>query len=178
MAAMMLPSKMILYFKDGKVQSEIGTGAIFKTIIVTDKATESGFQLLKIVNKKYILKLDSAGIQQNAYDIFKEVKVTATNETKEIAGYVCKKALVETGTGKKFEVFYCPNLGPKAANWFNPYKEIDGMIMEYHYKQYNLDMKFVAVKVTADPVKDEFFVEPKGYEPITKEKMAEIFENF
>ena len=177
-AAMMLPSKMELRFKGGKTLSELGTGSIFKTSIITDAATKTGFQLLKVVNKKYILKLDSIGIQENAFKVFPEIKITQTPDVKEIAGYDCKKAIVELVGGKKFEVFYCPEIGPKNANWFNPFKGLEGMLMEYNYKDFNIEMKFSAIQVNGDAIEDAVFSEPKGYEPITKEKMSEIFESF
>lgn len=177
-AAMMFPSKMEFKFKGGKTLSELGTGTIFKTSIITDAASRNGFQLLKVVNKKYILKLDSIGIKENALKVFPEIKITPTSEVKEIAGYECKKAIVEVSPGKKFDVFYCPEIGPKNANWFNPFKGLDGMLMEYNYKDFNIEMRFTAVKVLGDPVDDSQFMEPKGYEPITKEKMSEIFESF
>ncbi len=174
----MLPSKMKLVFKDGKIQSELGTGSIFKTTIVADMATQSGFQLLKVVNKKYILNLDSIGIAENAKKIFDNITITPTEETKEIAGFISKKAIIKTATGKTFEIFYCPNIGSKNPNWFNPFKGIDGVLTEYKYKEYNIDMVFTAVKIVSEAIDTSIFVQPKGYEPISKEKMAEIFESF
>jgi hypothetical protein len=50
--------------------------------------------------------------------------------------------------------------------------------MEYNYKDFNIEMKFSAIQVNGDAIEDAVFSEPKGYEPITKEKMSEIFENF
>jgi len=177
-AAMLLPSKMEFRFKDGKTLSELGTGSIFKTSIITNATSKSGFQLLKVVNKKYILKLDSVGIRENATRVFPQLKITYTSEVKEIAGYECKKALAALPGGKTFEVYYCPEIGPADANWFNPFKGLGGMLMEYNYKDFNIEMKFSAVRVSAEPVEDALFSEPKGYDSITKEKMSEIFESF
>lgn len=178
-AAMMMPTKMELYFKGSKTQTQLGKGSIFKTTIVTDQASHDGFQLLKVLNKKYILKLDSNGVKENADKVFGKVTYELVNETKEIAGYECKKAKISTENGKSFDIFYTEALGnPNNPNWFNPYKGINGMLMEYSYKDYNIDMRFSATKVELKSVEDVIFEEPKGFEPITKEKMSEIFESF
>ena len=109
-----------------------------------------------------------------------DIKVEQYEETKEIAGYECKKAVInvesDDGTKTSFIVYYTNELGGSALNFDNPmFKEIDGVLMEFEMEQGPMTMKLEAVSVKKENVPDSDFVVPDGYQELTKEQMQNMF---
>jgi len=178
--ASMLPSEMTLRFKDNKTAGELVAGmGIFQTSLIANPKTKIVHQLLKLMNQKYVLTSDSSGIK-SLYSELPEMKITKTDETKEIAGYHCKKAIVifEGDVKEEFNIFYTDKINIKNSNWCTPFLEIDGVLLEYEVRKYNYRMKLKAIEVIKEDVADSFFEIPNDYESISKEEMDKIFEGF
>ena len=176
----LLPREMILKFKDSKTVGELSAGmGVFKTALIADPETRIVYQLLKIMSKKYVLKLDSNEIHQ-LYEELPDMKVHFTDETKEIAGYKCKKAVVtfKKNIKEEFSIFYTDDIAIKNSNWCTPFNEISGVLLEYHVRKYNYEMKLTAIKVVKVDIDDTEFEVPSDYEPISQDEMDKIFEGF
>ena len=107
------------------------------------------------------------------------MKIEITKETKDVAGYKCKKAIVtfvdETKQG--FDLYYTNELKIKNSNWWTPFKEIDGVILEYQVSRYNIDMKLVAKEVEFTTIESAIFDVPKDYKMVTRKEIDEVFQN-
>ncbi|GIV43594.1 MAG: hypothetical protein KatS3mg035_0717 [Bacteroidia bacterium] len=66
----------------------------------------------------------------------------------------------------------------KNPNWANPYKDINGMLMDYPIKLYNIEMHLTNPVVLKEEVDDSLFVLPKDYKIISKEEMDNLLLNF
>jgi GLPGLI family protein len=173
----MFPKLMTVSVKGTKSKTEMSTGMGNQTEI-TDYAEKTKISLLDLMGQKYAIK-------QTAEEIKKEMekepaaKVELTNETKSIAGYTCKKALVtaeEDGEKTVFEVWFTNDLGTKDVNFDNPlYKEIDGVLMEFVMKTPQFSMKFTVSSVEKKTVPDKDFEIPADYKITTKEELKSKF---
>ncbi|PCH92025.1 MAG: hypothetical protein COB85_08595 [Bacteroidetes bacterium] len=152
---------------------------VFKTALIADPSTRIVHQLLKIMSKKYVMELDSNEIHQ-LYGELPEMKVHFTDETKEIAGYKCHKAVVtfKNNIKEEFNIFYTDEIDIENSNWCTPFNEIKGVLLEYHVRKYNYEMKLVATKVTKADIDANDFVVPSDYEQISQDEMDKIFEGF
>ena len=176
----LLPREMILKFKNDKTIGELSAGmGVFKTALIADPETRMVHQLLKIMSKKYVLELDSNEIR-DLYGELPVMKVHFTDETREIAGYKCHKAIVtfKNNIKEEFSIFYTNDIGIKDSNWCTPFNEISGVLLEYHVRKYNYDMKLTAIKVSRAEVDDVDFSVPADYEQISQDEMDKIFEGF
>lgn len=173
----MFPKVMTLYIKGTKSKQEINT-VMGNQVSISDFNEKTVVQLFDISGQRYAVKQTSQDIEKK---IAKEApgKVTLTNETKVIAGYTCKKAIVTTtedGEKTTIEVYYSPDLGSKDFNFENPsYKDIDGMMMEFLITTPQFNMKLTAAGVEAKVIDCKSFDIPEDYKIITESEFKSKF---
>jgi GLPGLI family protein len=130
--ASMLPSKMNFKFIPGTTLNEfkVGMGIITATFIANEE-TKTLTSLFKVIDKKYAL-IYSPEETKAELDKLPKFKIVLSGESKKIAGYTCKKAILsQVGKeGNTFAVFYTTEIKVKNPNWNLPYAEIHGVLME------------------------------------------------
>jgi hypothetical protein len=140
--------------------------------------TKDKVALMDMMGQKIALKQTKAELEKENENQPKGV-VTLTEETKEIAGYKCKKALVtseEDGVKTNYEVWFTDELGGKDANFDNPlYKDINGVLMEFAMKTPQASMKFVVTNVEKKSIPSKDFEIPAEYKLTTKEELKSKF---
>ncbi len=175
------PTKMIIKFKGEKAAAEMAAGmGLFTNAYISNFQQKTMSQLVKIVNKKYLVTLDSVAVKKEIMEESSGMIVTKTKKTKTIAGYKCKHARVNFKDDSKegFDIFYTTDIKIPHANWSNPFQSIDGVLMEYQLSKYGLEMKFVATAVKKTPIEDATFEISKDYKPISQQEMENIFNDF
>lgn len=168
-----LPSNLTLYIKDNKVKTEMITG-MFTRKTIKDAEQQKATTLLEIMGQKY-------AIEQTKEDIQEQIKeqgnpeVQVTDETKEIAGYECKKAVVTSEDGEKQDVFFSPEIGSSELNFDSPaYKQINGIPLDYQMKTNMFTMKLTATEIETKKIKDESFAIPDDYKKVTQEELQNM----
>lgn len=103
-------------------------------------------------------------------------KIKKVNERKNIAGYDCKKAIVdvtdETGAVTSVELWYCEQIAPVEMKG-----EIKGTPMEFTMTIEGITMKYEVTAVTKETVAESLFTIPAGYTLQTMDQMYQNFEN-
>lgn len=179
-AAMMGDMETKVTFKDGKALTEV-TSMMFSQQMVVD---ETGMTMLmeqmgnKIAMKQTKEEMEKA--EAKVKDKPADPKIEYTNETKTIAGYECKKAIITTvGKDKKeekMEMWYSdkfenPNKEGKGRGQ-NVMKGLKGMPFEYAGGQGGMKFKMTAKEVSTDPVADSKFVlSTEGYKVMTADEL-------
>jgi len=96
-----------------------------------------------------------------------EVKVVLINESKEIAGYTCKKATINKSDSTQTTIWYCPELQGKESP-LNRFQSplIEGLILEMDSDFNGITVRFTADKISTDEIDDKYlgFGIPKGYD--------------
>jgi len=173
----MFPKLMSVMIKGSKSKTEMITGMGNQTEI-NDYTEKSKVSLLDMMGQKYAIKETAADIQK---EMEKEPPATVevTNETKTIAGYLSKKAIVTTNQdGEKtvYEVWFTEELGSKDVNFADPiYKDINGVLMEFLMKTPQITMKFTVSSVEKKNVAAKEFEIPSDYKLTTKEELKSKF---
>jgi Domain of unknown function (DUF4412) len=173
----MFPKLMTVMVKGSKSKTEMSTGMGNQTEI-NDYTDKTKIALLDMMGQKYAIKETAAEIQK---DMEKEptAKVEVTNETKTIAGYLCKKAIVtaeQDGEKTVYEVWFTNEIGSKDANFDNAlYKDIDGVLMEFLMKTPQITMKFTVSSVEKKSVPAKEFEIPAEYKLTTKDELKSKF---
>jgi GLPGLI family protein len=182
-AAMVGDMENKVTFKNGKVLTEM-TSMMFTNQTVID---ENGMvMLMEQMGNKMAIKQTKDEMEKDAAkqkDKQADPKIEYINETKTIAGYECKKAII-TIVGKdkkeeKMEVWY-------SEKFANPNKEgkgkgqgfmkgLKGMPFEYAGGQGGMKFKMVAKEVSVDPVSDgKFNLSTDGYKLMTMDELKAL----
>jgi len=179
-----MPEKMMLTFKDDKYMTTLSAGmGMFKINFLFDLPNKELTQMVKLINKKYFLKLNNEEI---AASISKQPKfsIEFMDETKTILGYKCKQALITINNGLNdvFTVAYTDEINVKTPNWPNQFSIINGILLEYQYEKYGVCMRFTANKIHFKKIKDSEFEIPEDYSRLNEaemdKEMQEIFDSF
>jgi len=173
----MFPKVMTISVKGSKARTEMNTGAGTQIGIV-DYVAKTKVALINMMGQKYAIKQTAQDIEKENADQPKGT-VTVTNETKNIVGYICKKAIVtsaEDGVKSTFEVWFTEELGGKDANFDDPlYKDINGVLMEFIIKNPQFSMKLSATSVEKKTIAAKDFEIPADYTLTTKEELKSKF---
>lgn len=174
------PSKMTIKFKEDKSRVELSAAmGLFSTAFISDPHEKKLTQMIKLLNKKYVHIADEKEIaQDNA--IANDMIIEETNETKLIAGYNCKKAIVKFKDNKKpeFSIYYTDEISIADPNWSNPFYSINGVLMEYQMERHGLELRFEAQSVKKAEVEEEEFVRSKEYQVISRQEMEDLLAGF
>lgn len=175
-----LPNEMIFRFKDNRTVGSLTAGmGVFKTELMAFPETKTVFQLVKLMNQKYALRVDSNEIE-SLYSELPEMKIHFGDSTKMIAGYECKMAIVtfKDNIKDEFSIFYTEDIALVNSNWCTPFHEINGVLLEYQVRKYNYEMRLTATSVVKEDVDETYFVVPEDYEEIDQTGMDKLFEGF
>lgn len=178
--AAMAPTAMTLKYKNDRLIAEMNTGLNAVEIkFISDNKRGKFTQCVKILNQKYICSFTTASMAT----LFKDVPkydVRKLDEFKTIAGLKCQKAEVyEKGTNNHlFDIFFTDEFKFTKPNWWNEFSGIDGMLMEYQMKRYNMDLHFIARKITSVAIDSAVFIPKGNYETISQNELNSYFNAF
>ena len=175
----MLPKAMKVSFRKSMVKTEIisGMGKQIEILNIEEKTTTS---LLDIMGQKFSIKTSAQEIQD---EISKapETQITYTDETKEIAGYVCKKVILkfkEKDSDKETEViaYLADDFSNEGIYFDNPvFTGIKGILLEFEMNSNEISMKFVATSVNKKNISEKEFAVPEDFKETTKDELRNMF---
>ncbi len=178
----MLPTNMSLYFKNELSRIEMIT-SMGSSIVINDNTKKEVTVLMDMMGKKIAIKQTQDELSQKEAALKKEGKmpeysIVETKEKKIIAGYKCKKAIVNyTLNGKKEQMicYYTEDL-PKINNGTDnmALKEIKGFLMEYNINQNGVQMHIIAKSLKAETVADKLFTVPSDFKILSQAEIAEM----
>lgn len=172
-AGMMKGSELKVYFKETKSRSEFTNAFSSNTTISDEKTTTT---LVDAMGQKYFYKMNKAEMEKENKSA-PEPKITYTEEKKTIAGYECKKAVIETksekGETQKVDVWFTDKIqSSSAGKQAGQFKNLKGAPLEFSMNQGQFKMQMTATNVSTAPLPDSRFVaNTDGY---TEKSYAEM----
>jgi hypothetical protein len=150
----------------------------FKTVhysYLIDSRNETVVTLIDNQGEKYLIRAGKEDYEKELKQ-YASVQFTDTKETKEIAGYTCKKAIGKMADGKTFEVYYSMDLIPENKQFNRRFVNLKGIPLQFEILNKNgTKTLMVATKVDLFPVPGSYFDTPKtGYKEISREELAKI----
>lgn len=176
MAAMM-PKMATLSIKENMSKFEISMGQMGKQIQIIDGDAKTVTTVMDMMGQKfyYVESEEEIMEEEGSGDVNVDIK----DETKEIAGYECTKAVVtvkESGEEMMFTVFFTDEIGSSSLNIDNPYfKDIPGAMLEFEIDTGAGTMKMEALSVDKKKLSDADFQVPEGYQEKTSEEIQQMF---
>jgi len=173
----MFPKVLTVSIKGSKSRTDLQMSGM-NTVEITDYAEKTKVALLNMMGQKYAIKQTTAEIEKEMAQSG-TTTVELSSETKVIAGYTCKKAVItlnEDGVKSTFEVYYSSELGTKMTNFDNPlYKDIDGVLLEFLLKNREVNMKFTATSIEKKSLPAKDFEIPTDYVLTTQDELKSKF---
>jgi len=160
---LMEAAKLTIAFKDAYVKTDFDLGMVATTVIA-DGDSKTGLMLFSMMGNKTAAKM-------TAEDFSKKQKekgnytIDYADETKEIAGYRCKKATVKLENGATLSMFYTEDIQPAKINTEFTYEGIKGFPLEMQINMNGMVVNLVAGSVDGTPLPENYFSMeiPEGY---------------
>ena len=176
---MMLPSEAVIYSKGEKSRMEMSMGFGMNTTTISNSKSGYSVSLMNILGSKYAIESSEKDNSKESEDLVKNTKVEVTNETKTIAGYNCKKAIIYINDPKskevtQLEVWFTKEIDINNDYVKGPFEKIEGAMLEFSLVQQGLNMNFQASLVSKESVDNKLFEVPEGYKKMTQQEMMKM----
>ncbi len=169
-----MPQSMKVLMNGNKARIEMAMSGI-NQVIIMDADQQSTVILIDMMGQKVAMKPNKGADRPSG----KEPVVTVTSETKEIAGFTCKKAEIHFGDEKSKEspmiVYYTEGIGNNKLFYDNEYRTLPGIPMEFYYKMQGMNMYMTAVSVEKGKVSGKDFEVPSDYKEMTPDQLRQMF---
>jgi hypothetical protein len=174
----LLPKKMTIKFKNNNTINKIeGFSGIVSFTHIQNFREKRNITLVKVLNKKYkyVEKLNDKSM---FFEELPGMKIEVQDTILEVCGFKSKKAriTIPDSNVEPFYIYYTDEIIINNVNAQTPFKSIDGVLLEFKLKLYDMPMKLTARKIQEAEISSEDFEIPKGYESINKKTMIEIIE--
>jgi len=178
-----LPTSVTVKVMGNMTHTEIIDGPVIITMIERPD-DHVKITMIELMGKKAgITERDSSTVDTTS---LYTTEIEYSDDTKEIAGYTCKKAVV-TFTLKNKEddsedqtlvVYYCPELGGAELNLDSPYEGIPGRLLEYYQVAPGMISKMTATEIKKGGVNElvDFYFNSDFKEFKTQEELGEYFQ--
>ena len=169
--AMFKGAETVTYIKGEKSRVDMNL-SIQSTTAIVDNKNKTMVTLMDFMGQKYLIRMNMDEIKkENEKAAVPTIKYL--DETKEIAGFKCKKAELtmksETGKDEVMSVYYTEEIPTSEIK--PTFKGFKGFPLEYSLNQGGIKMSFTAKSVSKEPVADSKFDIPKeGYTETTMEE--------
>jgi hypothetical protein len=166
----MMPGEIITYFGNDRTCTVISAAMnMMETRLISDAANYSYTTLVSAMGKKVAMVLNKKQVEENYLDRV-NLKITYTGQEKEIAGILCKEAMVTDSTNNTYPVYYTEELAVKTPNWSTPFRDINGLLMEYSINMAGMRMNLRAREIVNETHDPSMYQIPEGYEIIDDPK--------
>lgn len=175
MMSSMMPKEMVIRIKGTKSRTELEMGMMGSTIVLTDNKDNSTVTLMDIMGRKFAMKIDEKTAEEQRNKL-PQYTIQETTETKDIAGYKCKKAtLTDKNTKEVVTLYYTEQIPYIGNNMNNQFKGIKGFPMEYATNMNGVSMKIKVRSVTGENISDDLFTVSKEYKYVTQQELMNEF---
>lgn len=171
----LLPRSMKMIFDQEQAINNIdGFLGMYRLNTVTDFTNRKCSTQLKVFDKKYLYR-GKRGEIMCCFDGMEGMEIVETGETRTIAGLECRHAIATFPSGNKsFDIYYTQDIALRNPNLNNPYKKIDGVLIQFELQFFHLRMEFIADKFTLLTGRQSRLTDPGSGTEITREQMSQV----
>lgn len=174
-----LPKELRVYFKKERSRTEMPSLVMGNMVTISNTKTGDMLMMMELMEKKMAIQRTGAELKRLEQEALKDsmqpvVSVIKQDGSKVIAGYMCKKAIIEVmenGEVSRSECYYTNKLPKMKDQNDNLFKELDGFIMEYTQVYSGIKMLVTAKVVVKEKVSDSMFVITPGYKLVTQDEL-------
>jgi GLPGLI family protein len=176
-AESMLPKTMASYIGDGFTKNVLFTG-MGKQTVIYNLETKTKTAMIDMMGQKFAIESAEEEIEKELKNL-PDADIETSEETKEIAGYQCKKIVIkyknaEGNTTSEGVAWFTGELevSPEINFDLKYFQNLKGVLMEYEMDMGNgTMMKFTAIEVEKQKISSKEFEIPEDYKKVTREEL-------
>lgn len=167
----MMPAETEMWFKGDlvKLRMPMGMGMQSDVLILKDKVV----LLMDLMGNKLAMESTKAEVEKENFGTKKAVVKLIAGETKNIAGFDCKKAMLSTPGEKDMIVWYSDKIKSNGS-WYFQMSEIKGFPLEFSMKTGEMSVRMTAKEVRMENVGDTEFTVSSDYKLMTQADMMKM----
>ena len=177
-AKSMMPTEMTCRITPDKQSMSMNFGMMEQKTIY-DAVKQDASMLMNIMGQKFVIKNTAAQISETKKKEGETTGVKITNETKTIAGYVCKKAIVtmksKDGSETTIDVYFTDDIDVSRYKFSNTFPEINGLPLEFTMKTGPMSFNMIARSIKKENIPTSEFVIAADYKQVTTEELRNMF---
>jgi GLPGLI family protein len=168
-----ISSTTAFFLKGNLSRSEVNS-SMFSSVTIYDSKTGTGVLLKEVNGQKLLIRLNEENWNQKNKR-YANLNFIKTKETKTIAGYFCVQAKASTADGLEITVYYTRDLVPENKYYDPPFRNLDGLPLEYELNKGNLHIRYNLATVNLNPVPaSKFDIPTSGYRELTYEESLKL----
>jgi hypothetical protein len=173
MMGQMIPKEVTMKIKNDWVRTEMESSMVSNITLFNNKEKKMT-NMMDIMGAKYAIEMNENEMKEQM-EKTPAFEIKLSDETKEIAGYKCKKAtIINKDTKDESVIYYTESI----SNFKNDgmtsgiagLSEIKGLPMEYSMSMQGIEMKMRVKSVTQEKISDELFKVSPEYKKTTMEE--------
>lgn len=166
MADMLDGATTTIMVKGSQSRSELTSG-LGSEVTIYDSKKGLGVILKDYSGQKLMITL-SKDDWEKRNGKYEGITFELTNETLDVAGYKCKKAIAKLKDGSSFVVYYTPELEIADKNYDSQFKNLPGLALQYEWQAGTMKFKYSLSKINFEAIALSKFDIPKsGYRILT-----------
>ena len=146
---------------------------------IFDAPTQVSNMLMDMMGQKFNIKNTAADLADQKKKAGMVITVKPTTDTKTIAGYNCKKAIMTVKSNQSaeqtFDVYFTEDFDVSKFNFGNTLPEVNGLALEFSMAQGPFSLKMVARSVKKENIAASEFAIPTDYKQVTTEELKTMF---
>lgn len=165
-----LPKELVIAFNDDRIYSNLrapfGSSGISS---VTNPKENVYDTYLNMLSFKYYYEGTGDEIQPG-FSAMDGITFRETGRESEICGFKCRE--METripGSDSVRYIWYTDEIRVKGANLLTPYRELDGVLMDFFYIIGEAELEFKADEVFVKDIPDKDFEKRTNYKKVTRD---------
>ena len=177
--SMMQGSEMSMVFSGEKARTEFNMGSMMSMTVVADGNSDKILMLMGGMMGDIAIPTTTAELEASQDEAeTPEVNIELTNDTKNILGYSCKKAILTNEDGVEVIYWYTEEIEVNRTGQRNMNADVPGFPLEFATNQSGLVMSFTATefsKTLSDKESVLFSTKvPEGYKVMTMKELTSM----
>jgi GLPGLI family protein len=162
------------YFLKGNLSRAEINNNLYSSVTIYDSKAGTGVILKEVNGQKLLIRMNEENWNQRNKR-YQNLNFTKTNETKTIAGYACSQAKASTADGFEITVYYTRDLIPENKAYDPPFKNLDGLPLEYELTRGSLHIRYTLASLNLNPVPaSKFDIPTSGYRELTYDESLKM----
>jgi hypothetical protein len=168
-----LPQNLVVSFKDDKLLFEMissfGNSGIINLTNPEEGIFDTYFSLFTI---KYYYAAEEGELFPG-FEGMEGMELKKTDKVAQICGFNCKNAEVTfpTDRSKVMSIWYTDEIDVKNSNVSTPFKDIDGVLMDFFFYLGKTEVHFSAENVYNKDISDETFTRKDDFKRVSREEI-------
>ena len=174
--AMLQGSTFEISFQGDLTRSEMNMGSMMKITTITNMKADNSLMLMSGMMGNIAVKITPDEIK-SATEEKEDVELTFSDETKEIQGYKCKKAITTDDEGTESTIWYTEEIQVNKLGQSYLNSDVPGFPLEFDINKGDLKMTMTSTefnkKLDKKKAKEMFDTSiPEGYKEMTSEELG------